>query len=33
MTIRGGENIYPRAIQNLLFERPAVEKVAVVGQF
>jgi fatty-acyl-CoA synthase len=29
--IRGGENIYPREIENLLFEHPAVSEVAVVG--
>src|SRR5919112_563569 len=31
MIIRGGENIYPREIENLLFEHPAVGEVAVVG--
>jgi fatty-acyl-CoA synthase len=31
MIIRGGENIYPREIENILFEHPAVAEVAVVG--
>jgi fatty-acyl-CoA synthase len=31
MIIRGGENIYPREIEELLFEHPAVVEVAVVG--
>jgi fatty-acyl-CoA synthase len=31
MIIRGGENIYPRELENLLFEHPAVGEVAVVG--
>jgi fatty-acyl-CoA synthase len=31
MIIRGGENIYPREIENLLFEHPAVGEAAVVG--
>jgi fatty-acyl-CoA synthase len=31
MIIRGGENIYPREIENLLFEHPVVGEVAVVG--
>lgn len=31
MIIRGGENIYPREIEDLLFEHPAVAEVAVVG--
>src|SRR5262249_6535905 len=29
--IRGGENIYPREIEELLFGNPAVADVAVVG--
>lgn len=29
--IRGGENIYPREIENLLLEHPKVDRVAVVG--
>jgi fatty-acyl-CoA synthase len=31
MIIRGGENIYPREIEELLFTHPAVADVAVVG--
>lgn len=31
MIIRGGENIYPREIEELLFKHPAVADVAVVG--
>ena len=31
MIIRGGENIYPREIEELLFEHPQVSDVAVVG--
>jgi acyl-CoA synthetase (AMP-forming)/AMP-acid ligase II len=31
MIIRGGENIYPREIEQLLFGHPAVADVAVVG--
>ena len=31
MIIRGGENIYPREIEALLFGHPAVADVAVVG--
>jgi fatty-acyl-CoA synthase len=31
MIIRGGENIYPREIEELLFKHPAVGEVAVVG--
>lgn len=29
--IRGGENIYPREIEDVLLEHPAVEEVSVVG--
>ncbi len=29
--IRGGENIYPREIEEFLFTHPAVEQAAVVG--
>ena len=31
MIIRGGENIYPREIEELLFAHPKVAEVAVVG--
>ncbi|MFG0263260.1 MAG: AMP-binding protein [Novipirellula sp. JB048] len=31
MIIRGGENIYPREIEERLYEHPAVEEVQVVG--
>jgi fatty-acyl-CoA synthase len=31
MIIRGGENIYPREIENMLFAHPGVGDVAVVG--
>ena len=31
MVIRGGENIYPREIEEFLYAHPAVEDVAVVG--
>ncbi|HEX6493018.1 MAG TPA: AMP-binding protein, partial [Candidatus Dormibacteraeota bacterium] len=31
MIIRGGENIYPREIEELLYTHPAVADVAVVG--
>ncbi len=31
MIIRGGENIYPREIEDILFEYPSVAEVAVVG--
>jgi fatty-acyl-CoA synthase len=31
MIIRGGENIYPREIEELLFSHPSVADVAVVG--
>jgi fatty-acyl-CoA synthase len=31
MIIRGGENIYPREIEDLLFKHPSVGEVAVIG--
>jgi fatty-acyl-CoA synthase len=31
MVIRGGENIYPREVEEFLFTHPAVEQVAVFG--
>ena len=31
MIIRGGENIYPRELEDLLFAHPSVSEVAVVG--
>lgn len=31
MIIRGGENIYPREIEELLYRHPAVESAAVIG--
>jgi fatty-acyl-CoA synthase len=31
MIIRGGENIYPRELEELLFRHPKVSEVAVVG--
>jgi fatty-acyl-CoA synthase len=31
MVIRGGENIYPREIEEFLYTHPAVEDVSVVG--
>jgi fatty-acyl-CoA synthase len=31
MIIRGGENIYPREIEDILFSHPAVSEVTVVG--
>jgi acyl-CoA synthetase (AMP-forming)/AMP-acid ligase II len=31
MYIRGGYNVYPLEIENLLAEHPAVDRVAVVG--
>jgi fatty-acyl-CoA synthase len=31
MVIRGGENVYPREIEELLFTHPAVESAQIVG--
>jgi fatty-acyl-CoA synthase len=31
MIIRGGENIYPREIEERLYQHPAIEEVQVVG--
>ena len=31
MVIRGGENIYPREIEEFLFTHPAIEQATVVG--
>jgi long-chain acyl-CoA synthetase len=31
MIIRGGYNVYPREIEEVLYEHPAVREVAVVG--
>jgi acyl-CoA synthetase (AMP-forming)/AMP-acid ligase II len=31
MYIRGGYNVYPLAVENVLAEHPAVDQVAVVG--
>jgi fatty-acyl-CoA synthase len=31
MVIRGGENLYPREIEELLFEHPAVASAQVIG--
>ncbi|MGA1035945.1 MAG: class I adenylate-forming enzyme family protein, partial [Ilumatobacteraceae bacterium] len=31
MIIRGGENIYPREIEEVLFRHPSVAEIAVIG--
>ena len=31
MVIRGGENVYPREVEEFLYSHPAVEDVQVVG--
>ncbi len=31
MVVSGGENVYPREVENVLFEHPAVADVAVIG--
>jgi fatty-acyl-CoA synthase len=31
LIIRGGENIYPREVEDVLFTHPSIESVAVVG--
>ena len=31
MIVSGGENVYPREVENALFEHPAVADVAVIG--
>ena len=31
MVIRGGENMYPREIEEFLYQHPAIQDVAVVG--
>ena len=31
MIISGGENIYPRELEEILYRHPAVEEVAVIG--
>lgn len=31
MIIRGGQNIYPREVENVLLEHPQIENVAIVG--
>jgi fatty-acyl-CoA synthase len=31
MVIRGGENVYPREVEEFLFKHPKIEQVTVVG--
>ncbi len=31
MIIRGGENVYPREIEEFLYTHPAVEDVQIIG--
>ena len=31
MIITGGENVYPREVEELLYTRPEVEECAVIG--
>ena len=31
MVIRGGENVYPREVEEFLFKHPKIEQVAVIG--
>jgi fatty-acyl-CoA synthase len=31
MLIRGGENVYPREIEDFLYTHPAIEQVEIVG--
>ena len=31
MLIRGGENVYPREVEEVIHEHPAVETVEVIG--
>ena len=31
MIIRGGENVYPREVETVLVEHPAIEAIAVIG--
>jgi fatty-acyl-CoA synthase len=31
MVIRGGENVYPREVEEFLYTHPAIEDVQVIG--